>query len=51
MITRMIRWSDDGCEVVERGAEPAVIGHVGRDVVAAAPQVLHEGVTGGEDPR
>ena len=49
-ITRMLRWSDGGCQVVEGDAEPVAVGDVGGDVVVAAAQVLHEGVTGGEDP-
>jgi hypothetical protein len=51
IITRMLRWSDGGCEVVEGDAQPVVFGNVGGDVVVAAAQVLHEGVTGGEGPR
>jgi hypothetical protein len=51
VITRMLRWSDGGCEVVEGDAQPLVFGDVGGDVVVAATQVLHEGVTGGENPR
>jgi hypothetical protein len=36
---------------VEGEAEPVVVGDVGGDVVVAAAQILHEGMTGGEDPR
>ena len=46
----MLRWSDGDSEVVEGDAEPVVEG-VGGDVAVAAAEVLHEGVTGGEDPR
>ena len=49
-IARMLRWSDGDCEVVEGDAEPVVSVDVGGDVVVAAAQVLHEGVTGGHDP-
>jgi hypothetical protein len=34
-------------EVVECHAEPVVAGDFGSDVVVAAAQVLHEGMTGG----
>jgi hypothetical protein len=43
--------SDCQSELVEDRAEPVAGGDVGGDVVVAAAQVLHEGVTGGEDPR
>ena len=46
----MLRWSDGDCEVVEGDAEPVVSMDVGGDVAVAAAQVLHEGVTGGQDP-
>src|ERR1019366_7449868 len=49
-IARMLRWSDGDGEVVEGDAEPVVSLDVGGDVVVAAAQVLHEGVTGGQDP-
>src|SRR6266700_133726 len=45
------RWSDGEREVVEGDAEPVAAGDVGGDVVMAAAQILHEGVTGGEGPR
>jgi uncharacterized membrane protein YfcA len=32
-------------------AVPVVAGDFGSDIVVAAAQVLHEGMTGGEDPR
>jgi hypothetical protein len=48
--SRMLRWSDGDCEVVEGDAEP-VAGGVGGDVIVAAAEVLHECMTGGEDPR
>ncbi len=51
MITRMLCWSDGDCQVIESDAEPVAAGDVGGDVVAAAAQVLHEGVTDGEGPR
>ena len=47
----MLRWSDGNGEVVEGDAEPVVSLDVGGDVAVAAAQVLHEGVTGGQDPR
>jgi hypothetical protein len=47
----MLRWSDGECQVVESDAEPVSAGGVGGDVVVAAAQVLHEGVTDGEGPR
>jgi hypothetical protein len=47
---RMLRWSDGEREVVECRAEPVVAGDFGSDVVVTAAQILHEGVTGGEDP-
>ena len=43
--------SDGDCEVVERDAESVTVGCLGGDVVVAAAQILHKGVTGGEDPR
>jgi hypothetical protein len=43
--------SDCQSELVEDRAEPVAGGDVGGDVVVAAAQVLHEGMTGGEDPR
>ena len=43
--------SDGEREVVECHAEPVVAGDFGGNVVVAAAQVLHEGMTGGEDPR
>jgi hypothetical protein len=42
--------SDGGREVVERDAEPVVAGNFGSDVVMAAAEILHEGMTGGESP-
>lgn len=47
----MLRWSDSDCELVEGDAEAAVRLDVGGEVVAAPAQVLHEGVTGGQDSR
>ena len=47
----MLCWSDGDCQVVEGDAEPLAVGEVGGDVVVAAAKVLHERVTGGEDPR
>lgn len=38
-------------ELVEDLAEPVAGGDIGGDVVVPATQVLHEGVTGREDPR
>ena len=46
----MLRWSDGECQVVEDDAKPVSAGGVGGDVVVAAAQVLHEGVTDGEGP-
>jgi len=43
--------SDCHSELVEDGAEPVAGGEVGGDVVVAAAQVLHKGVTSGENPR
>jgi hypothetical protein len=43
--------SDGEREVVECRAEPVVAGDFGSDVIVTAAQILHEGVTGGEDPR
>jgi hypothetical protein len=37
--------------VVECQAEPVQAGGFGSDVVVAAPEVLHEGMTGGQNPR
>ena len=51
MITSILRGSDGSCEVVEGDAEPVVARDVGGDVVVAAAQILHEGMTGREDPR
>jgi hypothetical protein len=51
MITRMPRWSNGDCQVVEGDAEPVAAGGVSGDVVVAAAQVLHEGMTGGEKSR
>jgi len=44
------RGSDGEREVVECHAEPMVAVDFGSDVVVAAAEVLHEGMTGGEDP-
>jgi hypothetical protein len=38
-------------EVVERDAEPVAAGNFGGDVVVAAAEILHEGMTGSQDPR
>ena len=38
-----VRWSN--------AAEPVVAGDFGSDVVVAAAEILHEGMTGGRDPR
>jgi hypothetical protein len=43
--------SDDRGEVVEDDAEPVATRDLGGDVVVVAAQVLHEGMSGGEDPR
>jgi hypothetical protein len=43
--------SDGEREVVECRAEPVVAADFGSDVVVTAAQILHEGVTSGEDPR
>ena len=51
MMTRMPRWSDGDCQVVEGDAEPVAVGDVGGDVVVVAAQVLHEDVARGEDQR
>jgi hypothetical protein len=51
MITRMPRSSYGDCQVVERRPSPVVTGDFGGDVVVAAAQILHEGMTGREDPR
>ena len=50
------RWAayfrtDCHSELVEDGAEPVARGDVGGDLVVVAAQVLHEGVTSGENPR
>jgi hypothetical protein len=42
--------SDCQCEVVEDLPELVVVVDVGGDVVVAAAHILHEGMTGGEDP-
>jgi hypothetical protein len=42
--------SDCQCEVVEDLPELVVVVDVGDDVVVAAAHILHEGMTGGEDP-
>jgi len=47
----MHRRSHGGCQVVEGDAEPVAVGEVGGNVIVAAAKVLHECVTGGEDPR
>ncbi len=46
----MPRWSDGDREVVEGDAKPVAVEGVSGDVVVAAAHVLHEGVTGGDDP-
>jgi hypothetical protein len=43
--------SDCHSELVEDRAEPVAGGDVKGDVVVAAAQILHEGMTGGKDPR
>ena len=43
--------SDCHSELVEDRAEPVAGGDVKGDVVVAAAQILHEGMTGGQDPR
>jgi AAA ATPase domain len=50
MIPMLCR-SDGDCQVVEGDAEPLAGEEVGGDVVVAAAKVLHEGMSGGEDPR
>ncbi len=51
-MVRMFRWGSEGeREVVECHAEPVPAGDFGGDVVVATAEILHEGVTGGEDPR
>jgi hypothetical protein len=54
-LARLERWPDysSDCrgELVEGGAELVAGGDVSGDVVVAATQVLHEGVTGGKNPR
>jgi len=47
----VLRRSDGDCKVVEGDAEPVAVVGVGCDIVVPAAQVLHEGMTGGEDPR
>jgi hypothetical protein len=42
--------SDCRREIVEDRLELVVVVDVGGDVVVAAAHILHEGVTGGEDP-
>ena len=48
---RMLCGSDRGCEAVKGDPEPVAGRDVGGDLVAAAAQVLDEGMTGGQDPR
>ena len=43
--------SDGEREVLKSHAEPVAAGSLGGDVVVTAAQILHEGMTGGEDPR
>jgi hypothetical protein len=43
--------SDGEREVAGCHAEPRAAGDFDRDAVVAAAQILHEGMTGGEDPR
>jgi len=43
--------SDGEREVPECHTEPMPAGDFGSDVVVAAAEILHEGMTGGEDPR
>ena len=42
--------SDGECKVVEGAAEPMSARGPGGDVVVAPAEVLHEGVSGGENP-
>ena len=51
MITRDPRWSYGDCQVVKGLPWPVETGDVGGNVVVAAPQILHEGMTGRENPR
>jgi hypothetical protein len=44
-------WSDGYRELVEGFAEPVAGADVGGEFVVAAAQILHEGVTAGQDPR
>lgn len=50
-LTRTIGRSDGGRELVEGRAEPLTGGDVGGEFIVAAAEILHEGVTGGQDPR
>jgi hypothetical protein len=50
-IARMLHWSGGDGQIVEGDAEPVASLDVGGDVIVAAAQILHKGVTGGEDPR
>lgn len=43
--------SDDEGKVVEDDAKPVAVWGLGGDVVVAAAEILHEGMTWGEDPR
>jgi hypothetical protein len=43
--------SDGEREVAGCHAEPRAAGDFDRDAVVAAAQILHEGMTGGKDPR
>jgi len=50
----MIIWCFAGQTVIARSSKamrPVAVAGVGCDVVVPAAQVLHEGMTGGEDPR
>jgi hypothetical protein len=47
----MTGWSDGHGELVECCAGPVAGGDVGGEFVVAAAEVLHERVTGGDDPR
>ena len=47
----MLHWSGGDGQIVEGDAEPVASLDVGGDVIVAAAQILHKGVTGGEDPR
>lgn len=46
----MLRWSDSDYELFEGDAEAVVRLDVGGEVVVTPAQVLHEGVSGGQDP-